>query len=457
MSLIAESDKGCQSIAFTKELVITTLPAVDFNIPAVCLADAQAIFLNNSTDFDETNTNLTYLWNFGDASSGVLNASTEKDGKHKYNAQGNYTITLTVFNANGCSATLTKAFTVNGSFPKAGFEVLNEESLCSNQSFSLKNKSTVNFGNVTKVEWFIDGVKYSEDNTPTPDKIYVFDYPKFSIPLIKTITVKMIAYSGGTCSDETLYQVNLMASPVVEFEAIVPICLNIGNIQMEAKETGGLSGSFIYTGNGVSSSGLFDPLAAGVGTHLITATFTAVNGCTDTKTQNITVYPIPSVFAGDDIYILAGGEKKLEATAKGIGMTYKWSPAIGLDRADVLNPTASPEKDIIYTLTVTSNQGCMVSDQVYVHVLENVNAPNSFSPNGDGVNDVWNVKYLDTYPKATVEIFNRNGERIFFSNGYPVPFDGNYKNQALPVGTYYYIINPNSGRKRITGNLTIIR
>ena len=460
VTLIAESDKGCISKTFSLDVNITTLPIADFIIPDVCLADAQAIFVNSSTDYDGTiPAGLTYLWNFGDAGSGALNTSTERDGKHKYNAPGYYTVTLTITNVNGCTKTSQLPFTVNGSFPKADFETLNANNLCSNQSFTLKNISTVDFGNITKVQWYINGVKYGDDDLdPTDGKLYEFTYPQFTTPLTQKLDVKMVVYSGGTCSNEIIKPVYLLASPVVQFDALEPVCLNGGTVQFTATEIGGLLGDGgIYTGNGVNTTGLFNPIIAGVGVHDITYTFTASNGCTNAQTQTIEVYPVPSVDAGTDFYILAGGQKQISATARGNGLTYKWSPSIGLSADDVLNPIANPEQDTKYTLTVTSSQGCYLSDDVYVYVLQNVNAPNSFTPNGDGVNDVWNVKYLDTYPNANVEIYNRNGERIYFSKGYAMPFDGNYKNQPLPVGTYYYIINPNSGRKSITGNLTIIR
>nr|WP_262897893.1 gliding motility-associated C-terminal domain-containing protein [Pedobacter sp. ISL-68] len=92
-----------------------------------------------------------------------------------------------------------------------------------------------------------------------------------------------------------------------------------------------------------------------------------------------------------------------------------------------------------------------------IKVLQVLNPPNIFTPNGDNVNDTWIIKYLESYPNATVEIFNRNGNRVFFSTGYKIPFDGNYQNEPLPVGVYYYIINPRNGRQTITGPLTIIR
>ncbi|MFN9855902.1 MAG: IPT/TIG domain-containing protein, partial [Bacteroidota bacterium] len=82
---------------------------------------------------------------------------------------------------------------------------------------------------------------------------------------------------------------------------------------------------------------------------------------------------------------------------------------------------------------------------------------NAFSPNGDGINDVWLVNFLQDYPNATVQIVNRYGQIVFFSNGYAQPWDGKFKGQALPVGTYYYLINLRNGKPTIAGSVTIIR
>jgi len=83
--------------------------------------------------------------------------------------------------------------------------------------------------------------------------------------------------------------------------------------------------------------------------------------------------------------------------------------------------------------------------------------PNMFTPNGDGINDTWDIKNLSTYINCTVEIFNRYGAGVYFSNGYPIAWDGKYKGVELPVGTYYYIINTGSGGKAFSGYVTIIR
>lgn len=83
--------------------------------------------------------------------------------------------------------------------------------------------------------------------------------------------------------------------------------------------------------------------------------------------------------------------------------------------------------------------------------------PNTFTPNGDGINDTWDIKNLNFYNNCTVTIFNRYGNKIFFATGYPNAWNGTYNDATLPVGAYYYIINLNNGTKPITGSLTIIR
>jgi gliding motility-associated-like protein len=454
VSVVAYGDNGCISLPYAKQITVTALPINDFEVPDVCVKDGETIFKNLSTNADGTTNGLTYAWYFDDPAPGAINTSTAFDGKHQFTIARDYNIILTVTNENGCVVTTKKVFTVNGKDPVANYEIQNKSSLCSNQSFTVLNKATVDFGKITRIDWFINGAKVNI--SPTPQPSYQFKVPEATSD--QSITLIMIAFSGTSCS--SVYQeppFTLLASPSLEFDKQAPLCQNDFPVQLLAREISNLSGKGIFTGKGVSAAGIFNPELAGNGDWVITYTYNATNGCHQSVDQTITVYPKPVVYAGKDEYILIGGERELQATAKGNGLTYKWTPSIGLNRDDILNPIVKPEKDMSYILTVTSKDGCVVSDQVYVYMLNEVNAPNSFTPNADGVNDVWNVKYLDSYPKVTVEIFNRNGQRIYFSRGYSVPFDGNFNNQSLPVGTYYYLINPNNGGKSITGNVTIIR
>jgi gliding motility-associated-like protein len=82
---------------------------------------------------------------------------------------------------------------------------------------------------------------------------------------------------------------------------------------------------------------------------------------------------------------------------------------------------------------------------------------NAFTPNGDGINDTWDIQNITQYPNCTVEVFNRYGQKMFYSIGYPQNWSGKSNGAELPVGTYYYIIKLTPSIKPLTGYLAIIR
>lgn len=463
VSLTTTSAEGCVSVPYTQSIAVSDLPIADFSMPDICLTDAFALFINKSADAAGGTGTFTYEWNFGDAASTIANPniSTDKDGKHKYLNFGAYTVTLKITNINGCVSTKTQNFVVNGAVQKAEFTVQNENNLCSNKDVIINNSSAAFVGKITKILIYKDFINepgiFETVIYPTNADIHLI-YSAFGGNATKNFTIRLVAYSGETCFEETSKVITLKPSPILEFADIPAACQNDGSVIInQAKETSGIIGSGTYSGDGVDAEGNFNPKSVSVGSHVITYTFTPDNGCDAVITKTINVYKSPTADAGPTLYILAGGQVKIPAVAEGSGLTYKWTPSIGLDYSNILNPVASPEKDTDYQLIATTDEGCTVTTSVTVKVLQALVPPNSFTPNGDGVNDVWNIKYLESYPNATIEVFNRNGMRVFFSNAYKVPFDGNYQNEPLPVGVYYYLINPRNGRKTITGPLTIIR
>jgi gliding motility-associated-like protein len=304
---------------------------------------------------------------------------------------------------------------------------------------------------ISKWRWQFDNGAFVE--VKNPSYIFTTSGPH---------SIKLWVANGAGCwsTDPKVINIDIAANkifPKIDFVASSPVCFNDDKIQFAARETLGLIGSGIYTGDGVNATGLFDPVLAGVGVHEITYTFTSSTGCVNLATQNIEVLALPVVNVPSIVYILSGGQKVIPATAKGDNLIYKWTPAIGLDHDDILTPIVSIDKETDYQLTVSINGLCDVVVNVTVKVLDQVSPPNSFSPNGDGVNDVWNIKSLDSYPDAIVSVFNRSGQKVFTTKGYLIPFDGSFENKPLPVGVYYYVIDPKNGRKTVTGSLTIIR
>jgi gliding motility-associated-like protein len=176
--------------------------------------------------------------------------------------------------------------------------------------------------------------------------------------------------------------------------------------------------------------------------------------------NNITmiVNPSPIVSAGGSKSINEGSSTTLNATAPPNLTDITWSPATGLNNNKILNPVASPFSTTTYMLTVQTTDGCFGTDTATVKVLiPDVIIPNTFTPNGDGINDTWDIKYLGYYLNCTVQIFNRWGQSVYSSNGYGTPWDGTYKSAPLPTGTYYYVINLKNNSKLLSGYVAIIR
>lgn len=173
----------------------------------------------------------------------------------------------------------------------------------------------------------------------------------------------------------------------------------------------------------------------------------------------VLINPSPTVtFAGQNLQINQGSSVQLNPAISGDIISYTWTPSAGLSDAGIANPVASPFVTTNYHLQVTTATGCTAGADIKVNVNSLIiNIPNTFTPNGDGVNDVWNIGSLIYEPECTVAVYNRYGNLIFQSKGYTKPWDGTYNGNILPMGTYYYIIDPKNGSKLLSGYVTIIR
>ena len=155
--------------------------------------------------------------------------------------------------------------------------------------------------------------------------------------------------------------------------------------------------------------------------------------------------------------IFEGQSVKLTASEK-YGNLFYWTPATGLNDPTLLNPIASPDNDITYTLHVNSTTSCGIdSSSVFVKVYKKITIPNTFSPNGDGINDYWQIDALITYPESTMQVFDRYGQQVYRSEGYSTPWDGRYNGQPLPAGTYYYVLDLKNNTPKISGWVLIVR
>jgi gliding motility-associated-like protein len=111
-----------------------------------------------------------------------------------------------------------------------------------------------------------------------------------------------------------------------------------------------------------------------------------------------------------------------------------------------------------FTATPVENITCSATASVLVKIIQSMVIPTIFSPNGDGVNDFWDIGNIQAYDEASVSIFNRYGQFVYKSgDGYRTPWDGKYHGEPLPVGTYFYIIRKTPDSKPMSGNISIVR
>lgn len=304
VKLAVQSSLGCKSDTTTKLITINPLPTVGFILPEVCLNDAFALF-TDTTKLADGSKPTSFKWSF-DASTALpavpLNKyptpliATQPTPSIQYNFSSNYKVKEIVTSKDGCMDSLTRNFTVNGAKPHAAYVVLDSTKLCSNRTVQLQNFSTVDFGTVSRTEIFWTSSVDSIDENPASGKVYKYLYPDFPTPATKKYAVKMIARSGNSsvCADSITNIITLHQSPKVVFTTLPGICNDTTARQIkEATETGGVPGTFVYYGTGVNGTGLFTPALVTANSYPVKYVYTTSIGCSDSATQNVTVWPSP--------------------------------------------------------------------------------------------------------------------------------------------------------------------
>lgn len=112
-----------------------------------------------------------------------------------------------------------------------------------------------------------------------------------------------------------------------------------------------------------------------------------------------------------------------------------------------------------YSITVTDMMGCIGEASIEVDVIEVgcINIPTSFTPNADGMNDVWRLDNSELYPAMYVRIYSRWGQVLYELDGLYEPWDGTYNGNPMPAETYYYFLRLTPDSPMMQGTVTIVR
>jgi gliding motility-associated-like protein len=218
----------------------------------------------------------------------------------------------------------------------------------------------------------------------------------------------------------------------------------------------------------LDSAFINSPLA----TPIITTTYvvTAKEGtCLERKDSvTVVVHPLPIFDAGPEEWINFGSSITLQPTEKNISR-IEWRQDSTLSCLDCFHPVAKPSFTTIYYATAYSDFGCKATDSVLVKVRcngDSIYIPNTFTPNGDGQNDVFYPRGKGVTFMSNLRIYNRWGEMVFErSEQFPLNvesmgWDGTYKGRQLPPDVYVYTMStrcPTGEPLNFKGDLTLVR
>ncbi|HWB64183.1 MAG TPA: gliding motility-associated C-terminal domain-containing protein, partial [Chitinophagales bacterium] len=218
--------------------------------------------------------------------------------------------------------------------------------------------------------------------------------------------------------------------------------------------------SFLWS-NGETSQSI-----TGADTGFYALTVTDAHGCVDSAAYHIGNDSIFSINATPDTVTIKLGQT-VNLAVEPIGSSFgfiDWGPSTALDCYDCANPVASPIQSISYLVTGTDVNGCVATDKVDITVVPNyvVYVPNAFTPNGDGVNDYFEVYgNKEAWKQFDIAVFDRWGEKVFESNDMNFKWNGQFKGKLMQPAVFVYEMHvvylDNHTDKVFKGSVTLLR
>ncbi|MFC4233584.1 PKD domain-containing protein, partial [Parasediminibacterium paludis] len=369
----------------------------------------------------------TWQWVYGDGNS--ANKTTGTTFSYSYAAAGTYNASLRVITDSGCRSQInTQTIKVNY-LPKVSFT---QPTIClpdGNGTFTSTSTITDGSQNLFGYSW-----NFGDPNNATGSTSQSASHQYSTLAPAGGYPVKLIITTKDGCVDSlTQAYSDVNPQPTAAFAATpTAVCVkdNISFTDKSDGKTSAVKAWYWDLGQGQSSS-IQNPSRQfnDSGSYQIRLWVDNAQGCrSDTATQSVTINPYPILTLGPNLVVLEGGTVAIKPQkVYGNNLSYLWtaiapvgSPTyLSSDTAAVpmCTPIASVDS-ITYKLQLTGIGGCAVSDQITVVVLHTPVIPNTFTPNGDGNHDRWVIKSLESYPGATIEIYNRYGQLVYKTTGY---------------------------------------
>ena len=440
---------GCQGNVFTFVLTVNPKPftPVISGLPAVCTGSVLAL----ST---KTVSGASYTWTGPKNFASNLQNPTIPNVT-KANA-GTYSLVVTVDGCNSLAGNLDVAVDVQP-VALAG----PDQNDCVNDIVQLNG--TI-IGGGTNGVWSTNGSGSFVPSAMTLNAIYM---PSAADLVIGKVILTLSTADLDNCNiASSSLTIIFVSTPVVNAGGNQDIC----NQNTSVKINGTVSNAVVNVYWTTDGSGSFTPSANAIAPiYLISSSdvkkvsvkvfMHASNvSCEATDSATINLIPPAIINIKDKIvYLIRNTKKLITPEVDKLNVQYLWGPNLYIDDNTIKNPTITAIDDVTYTLKVTDALGCISTDQFQVIVLDPIVTYNTFTPNGDNINDKWVIPSLSKYPGAMVDIYNRYGMKLFHSNGYGTPWDGTYNGQLVPLGVYYYVIKTAFNDQVFSGYVTVIR
>lgn len=442
VKLVVTSSLGCVSDTFSLPVSIKAKPVANFIYSNNGCAGLPVLLQDSAY---VTNSSIaTHYWQLPNG-----NSFNTVHINPTFAIGGSYSVKYVVASAQGCvSDTLIKSVFIE-SIPVAAIAPVNGG--CVNEVLNFTSNSSMTFGSINQYKWKFtntDSVSQQINNT------------NFTFTSAGNYNIEhQVQSSNGCVSNTAITPITIHSKPIAVFSnGLVCLGKQVSFLNESINAVGAIVNSEWLVGNGVVSNNNtgFDYTFNQGGNYLVSLKVTTANGCSNTFTKTIAVEPAIAN-AGKDTIVREGEPFVLNGSG---GISYVWQPPIGLDDVNKANPIGILNNSQQYNVKITTAQGCVGFDTVMITVLRNLKIPNAFSPNGDGMNETWNIEQLKDYSTAEIQIFNRNGQLLYSAKGNNIAaWNGTINNKPVPVGTYYYVIilNNQLRNKPFTGWVLVVR
>ena len=433
--LILSDNSGCQSSSTGIDTIKVDAVYPGFNTDPnpVCINDSVTFIDTSRSYFSTIN---QWHWGFGPGDSIFIAGPVRF-----YNAVGSYPVTLIVKDGWGCVGAVTKNVVVN---PLPVVTASADTTVCVGDPATLSGYGAVTYN------W-----------APTPVSCSPCQTTQVTPTAVTTYTVTGIDANG--CKNTDTVTVYLRTNTISNGWGDTEVCRNV---PVPLFDTGGTKYTWIPA-SGLNNASVYNPVA----TPSVTTTYTVIaqlGSCIpDTNYVTVIVHQLPTVDAGPDQKLVAGSLAEINATGTLVSSTL-WSPGESLSCDTCLSTVAHNMNTTTYVVTVTSDFGCKDQDTVTIYLFcdeSQIFIPNTFTPNGDGQNDVFYPRGSGVRKVKAFRVYNRWGELLFEKNNFTIndvskAWDGTFNGGGARPDVYVWLLDAECDTGEpffMKGDVTLIR